>query len=181
MLLVEWCGLTALTGAVWWQLTGLTINRIGQQHSLFLGQCCTCCAAACLEPQGMLGISRKGGLVSDFLQVGSAPPAVFKPLPMATGPVLLGVQMLYGFNFSATISKLSISYGSKGPFTRPSLTPPAPPPPPPPPPPPMCEASPAQPVTYPGGYQVMGVGGGGAMSCLCMSPYNDLWLVGTDM
>lgn len=42
---------------------------------------------------------------------------------MASGPVLLGVQVLYGFNFSVTITNSTISYGSKVPIVKPSPSP----------------------------------------------------------
>ena len=75
------------------------------------------------------------------------------------------------------------SYDSWVNADRPPPSPPSPPPPPPPPPPPLCAASPAPAVSYVGvgGYKPKGVGGGGELSGFSMSPYNDLWFVGTDM
>lgn len=61
----------------------------------------------------MLSLSRKGNILSGFLQVGSSPVLTFPPATTAnTGPVLLGLQMLYGTNFSLTVSQVSIAYTS---------------------------------------------------------------------
>jgi hypothetical protein len=85
--------------------------------------------------QGMFSVSRKAGMLSGFLQVGSAAPAAFTPIRSPSGPVLLGVQMLYGFNFSVSISKITVKYDVKvalpGPSPSPPPSPPSPPPPPP--------------------------------------------------
>lgn len=124
--------------------------------------------------QGVLSLGRKGGQVSASLQVGSRAPVAAAALPAVTGPVRLGIQVLYGFNFSVTLSEIRIDYDSKLPAPRPPPSPPSPPPPPPPPPPPLCDTVPAPKLSYAGGYMPMGVGGGGAMSSFSMSPYTNL-------
>ena len=64
--------------------------------------------------QGWLCLSRQGGQVLAQLQVGnSAPVAVASSLPAVSGPMLLGLQMLYGFNYSVTLSNISITYGTE--------------------------------------------------------------------
>ena len=132
--------------------------------------------------QGLLSLSRKGGQVSALLQNGNDAPVAIGGLSAVSGPVRLGLQILYGNNYSVGISNISIGYDSDFIITWPPPSPPSPPPPPPPPPPPICAATPASAnVSYAGGYRPMGVGGGGAMSSFSMSPYNDLWFVGTDM
>ena len=75
--------------------------------------------------QGWLSLSRKGGQVSAGMQVGSNAPVVVPGLPAELGPMLLGVQMLYGANFSVTLSNICISA-----TTTIGMTWPPPPPPP---------------------------------------------------
>jgi hypothetical protein len=135
--------------------------------------------------QGVLSLSRKAAVLSGFLQVGGNPPVSFPPATTAaTGPVLLGLQMLYGFNFSATISQVSVAYYR-------TVDAPAPPPEPSPSPKPPTVAPPSGspgPSVQPadncsisvldgpaavyeygsGQWQPMGVGGGGATSSLSM-------------
>jgi len=120
--------------------------------------------------------------MSGFLQVGSSPVLTFPPATTAnTGPVVLGLQMLYGFNYSLTVASASIAYSRTvnvpPPPPQPSPSPaPSPPPAQPPssaPPPPDCNISAFEgpPAMYSFGgrtYAPKGVGGGGAMSGLSM-------------
>jgi hypothetical protein len=166
-------------------------------------------APARLPPQGTLSLSRTGATASGFLQVaGTAPVRFTTATPCASGPVLLGLHVLYGYNYSVAISAITINAASPvkvfrpppptppkppspphppRPPTPPSPTPPPPTPPPrpppspPPPPPPLCPITTASDRVYPGGFAPKGVGGGGALSSFSISPYSKLWLVGTDM
>lgn len=135
------------------------------------------------KQQGMLSLSRKGSVMSGFLQVGSSAVMTFPPATTAyTGPVVLGLQMLYGFNFSLTVSQVSIAYGRLVDVPPPPPQPPSPSPAPPSsgggtttPPPPAVDCNitaaegPEVVYTYNGrSYQPKGVGGGGAMAGLSM-------------
>jgi hypothetical protein len=146
-------------------------------HTLTPVDCCTSIL------QGVLSLRRKGSMLSGFLQVGSSPAVPFPPATAPTiGPVVLGLQMLYGFNYSLTVTQIDIAYDSLVDV-------------PPPPPMPSPSPRPAAPPSTPGGdsappaancgitavdgpavvytygsrqYEPMGVGGGGAMSSLSM-------------
>lgn len=62
--------------------------------------------------QGVLTMTRSNNMLSGTVEVGSIK-ATFPPVPVESGPVYLGIQALYGYNFSITISQLCISYGER--------------------------------------------------------------------
>ena len=80
--------------------------------------------------QGLLSLSRKGGQVSALLQNGNDAPVAIGGLSAVSGPVRLGLQILYGNNYSVGISNISIGYDSDFIITWPPPSPPSPPPPP---------------------------------------------------
>jgi hypothetical protein len=59
--------------------------------------------------QGVISLSRKADQVSGFLKVGASQVIPFGSLKVPTGPVVLGVQILYGFYYSVTISNISVA------------------------------------------------------------------------
>lgn len=78
------------------------------------------------SPQGQFSLCRKGGYVSTQLQVAGVSYIVGSSgVAAVSGPMLLGMQMLYGFNYSVTLSNICISA-----TTTIGMTWPPPPPPP---------------------------------------------------
>jgi hypothetical protein len=59
--------------------------------------------------QGVIGLSRKNGQCSGFIKIGSnAPAPLSDPKECPDGAALMGVQILFGYNYSVTISDISI-------------------------------------------------------------------------
>lgn len=58
--------------------------------------------------QGTVSLRRKGGQVTGFLQVGGSAITPFAALNSPGGPVVVGVQILYGFTYSITISNITV-------------------------------------------------------------------------
>ena len=79
-----------------------------------------CVAVACVISlllvlvQGVIGLSRKAGHCSGFIKIGRNEPTPFPAaMPCPEGAVLMGVQILYGYNFSVTISDIRTDYFNK--------------------------------------------------------------------
>jgi hypothetical protein len=74
-------------------------------------------------PQGVIGLKRTGDVLTGFIQIGSGAPVSFAPSKVATGPVRIGLQMVFGSYYLASFPAVSIAYDSKLPRPSPSPSP----------------------------------------------------------
>eukprot|EP00754_Rhynchopus_humris_P010193 Rhum_TRINITY_DN14126_c0_g1::Rhum_TRINITY_DN14126_c0_g1_i1::g.69891::m.69891 len=132
--------------------------------------------AARLRGGYTLRLERRNGRVVSSVRVGSGPLLAVGdsalPEKLRTAPLKAGVAVLrrydtaYSITFAATLRSGPAT--TEPPTPAPTALPPLPP---------ACP--PAHAAT--GLYVPKGIGGGGAMSGLSISPHDDLWFVGTDM